>query len=204
MTIANPYSDETIWRKERLHKGIFCLPALLFLIPLIPVTLAIFGIYFLYHKTNEAFQQLQPQPQPVVGGLLFVVVVLLLMPWLIACLISFLATLLSYLKSEITLTNRRLLFQTGFVMRVSGDLPLENIESIFIIEPLIGRLCGYGTVAVTSVGGRAFSLRFIGSPQTFHATLQSAVAKAKTQRTEIKPPALSQPPQDDSRFMPKQ
>jgi hypothetical protein len=67
---------------------------------------------------------------------------------------------------------------------------------------IIGRLCGYGTVAVTSVGGMTFPLRCLRSPQIFHTTLQKAVNDAKK-------PALpaskfpTQPPDDDSRFMPK-
>jgi hypothetical protein len=64
-------------------------------------------------------------------------------------------------------------------------------------------LCGYGTVAVTSLGGRAFPLRYIGSPQTFHATLQGAVAVAKTTTRTVAVPPLAPPPADDSRFMPK-
>jgi bifunctional non-homologous end joining protein LigD len=44
---------------------------------------------------------------------------------------------------------------------------------------LVGRLCGFGTVTVTTVGGTRFPLSFIGSPQGFHSTLQKAVLNAK-------------------------
>lgn len=43
---------------------------------------------------------------------------------------------------------------TGFLNKISGELPLENVESIYIAEPLFGRILGYGTVAVTSVGAQ--------------------------------------------------
>jgi hypothetical protein len=84
---------------------------------------------------------------------------------------------------------------------VSGELPLENIETIFLVEPLLGRIFSFGTISLTSVGGARFPLRFIGTPKNFHIELQSAVAAAKMPRAHIKPPT---PPADDhSRFMPK-
>ena len=73
----------------------------------------------------------------------------------------FVSIWITYSKSQITLTDRRLLFRTGFIMRVSGELPLANIEAIFLIEPLLGRIFGFGTVGVTSVGGASLPLRFI-------------------------------------------
>jgi hypothetical protein len=103
------------------------------------------------------------------------------------------------------LTDRRLVFRTGFLSRRSGELPLENIESIYISEPFLGRLCGYGTVTVTTVGGAHFRLWFIGSPQSFHARLQKAVLDAKNcSRGRPKPPdGRPPPPDDDSRYRPK-
>ena len=116
-----------------------------------------------------------------------------------------LGTLFSYLKSEVTLTDRRLVFRTGFLSRRAGELPLENVESIYISEPLLGRICGYGTVMVTTIGGAHFPLWFIGSPQNFHATLQKAVLNAKNSiRRNPTPPESGAPPQDDdSRYKPK-
>jgi uncharacterized membrane protein YdbT with pleckstrin-like domain len=138
--LVNLNTNETVWRRERLHKGIFIWPALVFAVPLIPLAAFWFSVSILQQKANEAFHQIQPQSNPF--GLLYLLVIALAVPWLMACLLSFLSTLLAYLKSEITLTNQRLLFKTGFVMCVSGELPLENIETIFLVEPLWGRILG--------------------------------------------------------------
>jgi uncharacterized membrane protein YdbT with pleckstrin-like domain len=105
---------------------------------------------------------------------------------------------IGYVKSEVLLTDRRLIYRIGFLVRAAGELPLENVDAIFILEPLIGRLFGYGTVAVSSVGGAQFPLRFVGRPQVLHAMLQQAVAKAKVRaRREVVPVGA-----DDSRYMP--
>jgi hypothetical protein len=71
---------------------------------------------------------------------------LALVPYFMVVLGLVLGTWFSYWKSEITLMDRRLVFHTGFLSRRSGELPLENVESIYISEPLLGRVCGYGTV----------------------------------------------------------
>jgi uncharacterized membrane protein YdbT with pleckstrin-like domain len=189
--------QETTLANVRLHWGIF-IPAFFILfalsLPVLPI------MVFLKFTANFA-SQLNPQAAQSNPWIIWFA----LIPDIVIFGIVLLATWIAYLKSEIRLTSKRLIFRTGLLSRMSGELPLENVESIFIIEPFIGRLCGYGTVTVTSIGGRAFPLRYIGSPQTFHATLQNAVASAKTPpRMTAKPPVSPQPPQDDdSRFVPK-
>jgi len=192
----NDTREEITLAKVRPHWGIF-IPAFLVLFLLALPVLPFMVFLKLAQSMTAPFN---PQSAPSYAWIIWFA----LIPDALIFSVAFLVTWIAYVKSETSLTNKRLTFRAGLLSRMSGDLPLENIESIFIIEPPIGRLCGYGTVAVTSVGGRTFPLRYIGSPQTFHAALQSAVAKAKTRRTEIKTPASSQPPQDDSRFMPKQ
>jgi uncharacterized membrane protein YdbT with pleckstrin-like domain len=115
----------------------------------------------------------------------------------------FLATWIAYTKSELVLTDRRLLFRTGFLSNRSGDVPLENVESIYLSEPFLGRLVGYGTVAVTTIGGATFLLAFIGEPQQFHSKLQEWVAKAKSSSRQTSKPSGDPPPDSYSRYRPK-
>ncbi|HZM02008.1 MAG TPA: PH domain-containing protein [Candidatus Saccharimonadales bacterium] len=127
-------------------------------------------------------------------------------PFFVIDLGLLMGTWFTYLKSEVTLTDRRLVFRTGFLSRRSGELPLENVESIYISEPLLGRLCGYGSVLVTTIGGATHRLAFIASPKSFYSTLQSVVLNAKNSASDTsRPPRAPSPAQkDDSRFMPKE
>jgi uncharacterized membrane protein YdbT with pleckstrin-like domain len=136
----------------RLHWGIF-IPAFIILFAL---SLPILPIIFLMNFMAKVTSQLNPQPAASYSWILLIV----LIPDLLIFGIVLLVTWIAYLKSEIKLTDKRLIFRTGLLSRLSGELPLENVESIFIFEPLIGRLCGYGTVSVTSIGGRASILTF--------------------------------------------
>lgn len=192
----NQTQSETTLTEERLHWGVFVIPAL----ALVFLAMAELPLFIFVHLMGNVVNQINPQSAPPFTGLMFLIFVVL---DVLVVLPLLLVTWVAYLKSKLTLTNRRLIFQTGLVMRVAGELPLENVEAIIIVEPLLGRIFGYGTEIVTSVGGLRFPLRYIASPQTFHATLQKAVADAKTAgKASAKIPTPSV--QDgDSRYMPR-
>jgi uncharacterized membrane protein YdbT with pleckstrin-like domain len=164
--------QETTLAKVRLHWGIF-IPVLLF--AFLPI-IASLPVIFLVHGLLHAMRPLGMPPNPTLN----LIWLSALVPYIVAVLGLLLVAWLTRSKSEVTLTNRRLLYRTGFLSRRSGELPLENVESIFISEPLLGRLCGFGTVTVTTVGGATYPLSYIGSPQSFHSMLQKAVANAKS------------------------
>jgi len=193
--------QETTLAKVRLHWGVF-IPVLLFAFcPVLACLPFIFLVHGLVNVLGQTGMRLNQSPGMPSLNLIWLLPVV---PYLVFVLGLLLATWFSYAKSEVTLTNRRLVFRTGFLSRRSGELPLENVESIYISEPLLGRMCGYGTVMVTTVGGASFPLWFIGSPQIFHSRLQKAVWDAKNSTRSIaKAPASSPPQDDDSRYKPK-
>ena len=193
----NPFSDfhpnEEILKQERLHPAIFALPVVLFVAFLIPTI----PLLFFLNTMGNMIGQFSPQgPRSHFPMLWLVLVAMDLFP----ALLYFIVILLAYQNSEITLTNKRLIYRTGFVARAAGELPLENVEAIFILEPLLGRLLGYGTVTVSSIGGLRLPLQYLAKPQVFQAVLQRAVAQAKS---PARPATKSAPVlQDDSRYMP--
>lgn len=194
-------AEETTLAKVRLHWGIF-IPVLLFAFcPILAAMPFIFLMHGLVSGLGQTGMRLNQSPGMPSLNFLWLVP---LVPYSVVVVGLLLATWLSYSKSEVTLTSRRLIFRTGFLSRRSGELPLENIESIYISEPLLGRMCGYGSVTVTTVGGVAFPLWFIGCPQIFHSTLQKAVLDAKNAiRCSPKPPESGSAPHDDWRYRPR-
>jgi hypothetical protein len=187
-------SDERILRQAQIHPGIFGLPVLLLVALLVPTLPLLFFLNMLGNMMNQFSPQGSGFSLPI---LCLLVVSLDLLP----ALLLFLLVLVAYLNSQIMLTNKRLIYRTGFLARAAGELPLENVEAMFISEPLVGRLLGYGTVAVSTLGGLQFPLRFIGKPQVFHAVLQGAVADAKAASRPA--PKLTPVPLDNSRYMPR-
>jgi uncharacterized membrane protein YdbT with pleckstrin-like domain len=179
--------NENLIRKERIHAGIFVPPFLLFGFVLVSEILL--------------FMFLSSMTRALSGRVTLLPMVLAFAFTMVPVLFVMAAAWLCYAKSGMMLTTRRLVYRTGFLVRASGELPLENIEAIIILEPLLGRLCGYGTVAVSSVGGLQCPMPYIGKPHLFHSRLQQAVSEAKAAgRPSLMKRPL--PSADDSRYMP--
>lgn len=191
----NTQQNEATLAKRRLHWGIFAAPLLAGVL----LCLLMLPVVFLFHLMRNMVAQLNPQAASPFGGW---IVVILLFPMAVIVLPLLVITLVAYLKSELTLTNRRLIYKTGLWARVSGELPLNNIEAIVLAEPILGRVLGYGTVMVTTLGGLRLPFRYLASAPAFYATLQAAVQSAKTKPT-ASAGSRAPTPNDDSRFMPK-
>jgi len=192
----NNLEKEITLAQLKLHWGIFVpvvMTATLFLVAMIPMVVMI-------RAANDLAHQFNAQVSNTISCFLLI---LILLPEIVIALPLLLLTLAAYSKSSITLTNRRLIFRTGLLARVQGELPLENMEMILLNEPPLGRLLGYGTLTVTSLGGLRFPLRYVASPIGFHAALQQAVAAAKSPVNPSPPPA-STGLHDDSPYMPKE
>ena len=182
--------DEEILARERLHRGIFAIPVILFVLTLIPVALVSILLWLMHSAVNPN------------GSFAWILIPLLLVPCLPA-LITFVTIWIAYANSEVTLTNRRLLFRAGLLIRTSGELSLEHVEGITVMQGLLGRLCGFGAIFVSTTGGVQYPLHYIGKPETFRTLLQQAVAASKrapVPSTSYEPPA---PSEDDSRYMPQ-
>ncbi len=167
-------SDEQLLRRETFHPAIFVFPILFLIGFLACITPPIFFMSLVGSVFGGAFGPIR---------LLFLVLAGLM------GLVGFSVTLAAYLNSEMVLTTRRVMYRTGVLFRAAGELPLENIEGIVLFEPFLGRLFGYGTLTVTTLGGAVCPLVLIPKPQILHALLQKAVISAKAARQALQWPA---------------
>jgi uncharacterized membrane protein YdbT with pleckstrin-like domain len=67
-------------------------------------------------------------------------VVLLLLQWI------------RRVTTETAITNRRLIFKTGFVSRTAIDVERGRIETVALKQSVFGRILNYGTVTVHGTG----------------------------------------------------
>lgn len=106
---------------------------------------------------------------------------------LVTCALLYVAT--SAWDTEYVLTNVRLRFRCGWHFRTLGELRIEQIESVFCREPLIGGFLGYGTVVVVGLAGTPFALRFVPRADAFYQRLKEAVDAVRTGQPLTPPPA---------------
>ncbi|HEY4199039.1 MAG TPA: PH domain-containing protein [Devosiaceae bacterium] len=66
--------------------------------------------------------------------------------------------------TEIAVTNRRLIYKTGFISRFTTEMNMDKIESVAVDQTLFGRLFGYGTVSARGTGVGIENLEAIADP----------------------------------------
>lgn len=86
-------------------------------------------------------------------ALLLVGLVMLFLEWL-HCWIT-----------EIAVTNRRIIFKTGLIMRKTNELSMERVESVQVDQSIPGRLLDYGNVFILGTGqGGLEQIKTVAAP----------------------------------------
>jgi len=85
---------------------------------------------------------------------------------------------IEWLTSEFALTDKRVIFKVGFVRRRTVEMLLRKVESIEVIQGVIGRLIGYGTIEITGTGGSPTPYDRIASPMRFRQAVQTQLEEA--------------------------
>jgi len=74
----------------------------------------------------------------------------ILLLWIIP---SALRCLTVWLTAKVTVTNQRVVLKWGLLRRTSIETYIDRIEGLDIHQSLLGRILGYGSVALRGVGG---------------------------------------------------
>jgi uncharacterized membrane protein YdbT with pleckstrin-like domain len=101
----------------------------------------------------------------------------------IASFIAFVLGLLSFAQlmvvkatTEIAITNSRLVYKRGLVARHVGEMSIDRIEGVNVLQTILGRLFNYGRLAVRGMGIGEVILPPIEDPLAF----RQAIEKART------------------------
>jgi uncharacterized membrane protein YdbT with pleckstrin-like domain len=98
----------------------------------------------------------------------------------LAAALTLASRLVVYLTSEFAVTNRRIVAKTGFIQRHTIEILLFKIEAIHLNQSVLGRLIGFGSIAVTGTGGAREPFRRIARPLAFRTAIQEQAAAAQT------------------------
>ena len=83
--------------------------------------------------------------------------------------------ILVYFTHECILTNKRIIIKTGVLSRSTFEVLLQKVEGIGMSQSLMGRLLGYGAIAVTGTGGAKQSFTGIQKPVEFQRMVQKQI-----------------------------
>ena len=66
--------------------------------------------------------------------------------------------------TELSVTNHRVIYKTGFIRRHTVEMNMDKVETVDVDQSILGRLLGFGTIRVRGTGQGIESLRGIGDP----------------------------------------
>lgn len=90
-------------------------------------------------------------------------------------LLCVLVAIINVITTELAVTNKKVIGKTGFIRRLSIDLPLNKLESINIHQSILGRIFGFGKVSIRGIGGNAVTIPFIKNPMEFRRIVMGLI-----------------------------
>ena len=74
--------------------------------------------------------------------------------------------LVRYIFTSLSIGEANVIYQTGFFIQKTIDIPMRKIESIDITQSLIGSILNYGDIIITGTGGTRQVVKAIEHPLT--------------------------------------
>jgi uncharacterized membrane protein YdbT with pleckstrin-like domain len=91
-------------------------------------------------------------------------------------LFTFARMMVSQATTEIAVTNARIIYKRGLIARYIGEINIDRIEGVNILQTIVGRMLNYGRLAVRGMGIGEVILPSIADPIAF----RQAIEKART------------------------
>lgn len=66
--------------------------------------------------------------------------------------------------TEIAVTDRRVIYKTGFIRRETNEMHMDKVESVRVEQSILGRILDYGDVKVLGTGEGFETIRTIAAP----------------------------------------
>ena len=76
--------------------------------------------------------------------------------------------------TEIAITNTRLVYKRGLIARQVGELSIDRIEGVNVLQTVMGRILNYGRLAVRGMGIGEVVLPPIEDPIKFRQAIEKA------------------------------
>ena len=89
-------------------------------------------------------------------------------------LYSFSRMIIEKNTTEMAITNHRVIYKTGLLARHVGEISVDRIEGVVVVQSLWGRVFDYGQLAVRGMGVGEVMLPTIREPVEFRQAIQEA------------------------------
>lgn len=89
-----------------------------------------------------------------------------------AILTLWMAPLIDWFTNEYAITNKRIIIKVGLISRKTIEMNLAKVESVNVVQSILGRILGYGTIIVIGTGGTREPFDLISGPLEFRKAFQ--------------------------------
>lgn len=89
-------------------------------------------------------------------------------------LFSFAQMMVIKATTEIAITNNRLIYKRGLIARQVGEISIDRIEGVNVLQTIMGRLFDYGRLAIRGMGIGEVVLPPIENPIKFRQAIDKA------------------------------
>lgn len=100
---------------------------------------------------------------------------LFLMMLLLFLLFQSVSQIIGFISTRYRVSKTKLITREGLIARQTTEILLGKIESIQVHQSLLGRLLGYGTIAVQGTGGMRDPLHYVPAPFRFRDILYQQI-----------------------------
>ena len=114
------------------------------------------------HTTLQAIRSLHP------GLRIFAFIVFIL------GVLSFAQMMVIKATTEIAITSSRLIYKRGLIARQVGEISVDRIEGVNVLQSIMGRLLNYGRLAIRGMGVGEVVLPPIEDPISFRQAIEKA------------------------------
>ena len=78
--------------------------------------------------------------------------------------------------TEIAITNSRIVIKQGLISRQTGEIDVQRIEGVNVVQSVFGRMLGYGRVFIRGMGVGEVVMPPIADPVSFRKAIDEARA----------------------------
>jgi len=147
----NLMTGETVTYSSKITRWVYVGPAL------VTVT----GFVIVNAGTN---QEPRVAAFSVIGSILFII-----------GLAKMLNAFMARWTTELAITNKRVIYKSGFIRRNTIELNHAKVESFHVDQGILGRLLDYGTLTINGTGGGKTPINDIDSPLAFRKKAMEAI-----------------------------
>ena len=101
---------------------------------------------------------------------------------LVLGVLGFTARMVHKTTTEIAITNSRVVFKQGLISRHVGEIGVNRIEGVNVLQSVLGRVFGYGRVSIRGMGVGEVTMPLIADPVSF----RKAIEEARHLRSKVK------------------